>query len=389
MIPSYPAQPATTTPASSAALDAGAQAAGVLACLPAMTPARLRSILDRWPDPLEALHAVAAGHSGAALEAANLARLGDQRAGLTRQWKAAASDPAAVVRRLDERKTHVWWPGHPDYPIPDPLPDRPAVVLAEGDHPEVLRSHCVAIVGTRAATPHGLADAHALGAFLARNRVTVVSGLAIGIDGAAHQGALDADGGVVAVVATGLDIVYPRRHLTLDAQVRRAGLVLGETGFGIGPEAGRFPVRNRIIAALADVVVVIEATTRGGARITAEQAVDYGRPVFAIPGSRRNPSAAGCNELLADGAHPLLDPGDILIALGRGVSDKVGWADPAGALRLEPGARSVLEACAGEPATLDQLSERTGLNPITVTGALRELERGRLVTRAGGRYWPR
>jgi DNA processing protein len=386
--PANAAQAPLPAGSSPATLDACAQAAGILACLPAMTPARLRAILDRWPDPLEALHAVTAGSAGAALEASDLAGTDGKRADLARRWKVAASDPAPVVRRLHERKTHVWWPGHPDYPIGDPLPDRPAVVLAEGDRPEVLQDSRVAIVGTRAATPHGLADARALGAFLAANGVTVISGLAIGIDGAAHEGALEAHGGVIAVVATGLDIVYPRRHRTLDARVRRAGLVLGETGYGVGPEPGRFPVRNRIIAGLADVVVVVEATTKGGARITAEQAIDYGRPVFAIPGSRRNASAAGCNDLLADGAHPLLDPGDVLIALGRGGAEPVGWSNPAGAPRLEPGGRSVLEACAGEAATLDELSERTGLDPTAVTGALRDLERARLVTRSGGRYWP-
>ncbi len=388
MIPARAALPPVPSGSSPATLDACAQAAGVLACLPGMTPARLRSILDRWPDPLEALHAVTAGHAGAALEAADLAGTGGTRVALARGWSAAASDPAPVVRCLHERRTHVWWADHPDYPIHDPLPDRPAVLLAEGHRPGVLRDSRVAIVGTRAATPHGLADARALGAFLAGKGVTVVSGLAIGIDGAAHQGALEAGGGVVAVVATGLDIVYPRRHLTLDARVRRAGVIVGETGFGVGPEPGRFPVRNRIIAALADAVVVVEATVKGGARITAERAIDYGRPVFAIPGSRRNASAAGCNELLADGAHPLLDPGDVLVALGRGTAERSGWSDPTSPAELGPESRSVLAACAGEPATLDQLSERTGLDPTAVTGALRTLERARLVSRAGGRYWP-
>ncbi|MCU1456352.1 MAG: protecting protein DprA [Actinomycetia bacterium] len=374
---------------SPATKDACAQAAAVLACLPSMTPARLRAIFDRWPDPLDALHAVATGKARRALEAANLARLGDERAELSRRWKAGASDPAAVLRLLDERGTHVWWAGHAAYPIDEPLPDRPAVLLAEGACPGVLGRPSVAIVGTRAATPHGLADARMLGAYLAGNGVTVVSGLAIGIDGAAHQGALDGGGGVVAVVATGLDVVYPRRHLALDARVRAAGLVVSETGFGVGPEAGRFPVRNRIIAALADVVVVVEATSRGGARITADRANDYGRPVLAIPGSRRNASATGCNELIADGAYPLLDPGDVMLALGLGTADAAGWSDlTATAREPDPRARSVLDACGGEPATLDELSERSGLTPTDVAGALRGLERDGLLRRSAGRYWP-
>ncbi len=128
----------------------------------------------------------------------------------------------------------------------------------------------VAIVGTRAATHHGLEDARELGGFLARAGVTVVSGLAIGIDGAAHEGALDAGGLVVGVVATGLDIEYPRRHRALYKRVREAGVVVTEHGYGVPPHPPRFPFRNRIIAALADFVVVVEATATGGARITRE-----------------------------------------------------------------------------------------------------------------------
>ena len=111
----------------------------------------------------------------------------------------------------------------------------------------------VAVVGTRDATPHGLADARELGAYLASEGVTVVSGLAIGIDGAAHEGAIDAGGGAVGVVATGLDVVYPRRHAVLYERVRATGVLTGETGYGVGPLRSRFPVRNRIIAAFADV----------------------------------------------------------------------------------------------------------------------------------------
>ncbi len=386
MTASNPAPTPGPQPSRNAGLHACGQASAVLACMPSMTPARLRAIFERWPDPLVALQAVSAGMAGHALAVAELVGSAEERARLTRCWRDAASDPAGVIRRIDERDTHVWWAFHPDYPIRDPIPDRPSVLLAEGDHPEVLRADRVAIVGTRAATPHGLADARTLGAFLARAGVTVVSGLAIGIDGAAHQGALAAGGGVAAVIATGLDRVYPRRHLTLDAQVRRAGVVLSETGFGVGPEPGRFPVRNRIIAALADVVVVIEATVKGGARITADRAADYGVPVFAIPGSLRNASAAGCNELIADGAHPLLDPGDLLIALGRGGAKKQGWSDRPKA-RPDAHGRAVLAACGGEPATLDQLSERTGLSPTAVTVTLHELEGAGLLTRDKGRYW--
>ena len=238
------------------------------------------------------------------------------------------------------RGTTVMTPDDPRFPIADGIPHAPAVLFVEGDRPEVLGAPRVAIVGTRAASVHGLTDAWELGAFLGAAGVSVVSGLAIGIDGAAHHGALQAAeaadkrgeagaAGPVGVVATGLDVVYPRRHRLLFERVRRYGVVLGEQPFGVRPDRGRFPVRNRIIAALADLVVIVEATLKGGSRITAERALDYGRPVFAIPGSRRNPAAAGCNALLADGAHPLLDPSDILLALGMTPRLARGWPAPA------------------------------------------------------------
>ena len=302
-------------------------AAATLVCLPDMGPSRLRAVLDRWPDPGAALAAVRAGKAGDALARhARLVRT-HERQTLARSWARAAC-ALDLAPELARRGTAVVRDGHAGYPIGDEIPDRPAVLLVEGAAPDVLWRPRVAIVGTRSASVHGLADARELGAFLARRGVTVVSGLAIGIDGAAHLGALDAGGGVVGVVATGLDVVYPRRHVVLFERVRRSGVLLSEAGFGAQANRFRFPVRNRIIAALADVVVVVEATLRGGARITADYGLEYGRPVLVVPGSRRNPSAEGCNALLADGAQPLLDPDDVLVALGLTPGSRRGWGAP-------------------------------------------------------------
>jgi DNA processing protein len=277
--------------------------------------------------------------------------------------------------------------------------------LLEGERPEVLQAPRVAVVGTRAASVHGLADAWELGAFLGAAGVSVVSGLAIGVDGAAHHGALqaaeaalqraDADrasvvAGPIGVVATGLDVVYPRRHRALFERVRRFGVLVGEQPFGVPPERGRFPVRNRIIAALADVVCVVEATLKGGSRITAERALDYGRPVLAIPGSRRNPAAAGCNALLADGAQPLLDPSDVLVALGlTPAADRLWRTAPAQASGPDPSrnAAAVLKALAGEAAHPDQLATRTGLDPGQVALAVEELVALGRATRDRGFVW--
>jgi DNA processing protein len=187
------------------------------------------------------------------------------------------------------------------------------------------------------------------------------------------------------VVATGLDIEYPRRHVGLYRRVREQGLVLGETGYGIRPAPGRFPVRNRIIAALADVVVVVEATLTGGARITAEHALRYDRPVLAVPGSRRNAAAAGTNALIADGAHPLTDWGDLLLAL-----DMTPGSRRRAPLRPAPAAdgRCVLDALGGEAGAPEALLARTGLSPEAFALAVRALERDGWVHWSAGLVWP-
>jgi DNA processing protein len=350
-----------------------------------MTPARLRALLVRWGGPVGALAAVRRGLAAGVLCDRAPAEQIAARLALARRWQQAA-DHDRVLRTVVERGTRVFVAGRDGYPIADDVPDRPQVLLAEGDAPAVLDGPRVAVVGTRAATPHGLADAREVGAALAEAGVTVVSGLAIGIDGAAHQGALDAGGGAIGVVATGLDVVYPRRHVALFDRVRHSGLVMSELGYGVQPRPGAFPVRNRIIALLADVVVVVEATLRGGARITAERALEYGRPVLAIPGSRRNPAAAGTNALIADGAHPLLEPSDVVLAIGLtpGVRRATRPAPP----HASDAAR-VLAACGGEAATFDQLASRTGLGPDQVAVAVRELERSGWMERAQGLCWPR
>lgn len=307
----------------------------------------------------------------------------------------------ALERQVLKRGTRLVTAEDPDFPIADDLPGRPDLLFLEGGHAEVLSAPRVAVVGTRAASVHGLADAWELGAFLGAAGISVISGLAIGIDGAVHFGALQAaeaamargDGagaGPVGVLATGLDVVYPRRHRVLFERVRRCGLLVSEQPFGTPPGRGRFPVRNRIIAALADVVVVVEATVNGGSRITAERALDYGRPVLAMPGSRRNPAAAGCNALLADGAQPLLDPSDVLVALGLTPGGRHLWeaARPATErAHASVAARNVLKALAGEAAHPDQLASRTGLDPGQVALAVEELVALGQATRDRGFVW--
>ena len=359
-------------------------AAVALAGIEEMTPLRLQRLFDRYRSPRAALRAVERGHGARWL--LSQMRAPERIASEVRltTW-ARRVDPDRARHQLEDRRGRVWLRGEPGYPIVDPIPEPPAVLIAEGERPDAFDAPRVAIVGTRAATPHGLADARDLAATLASAGITVISGLAIGIDGAAHQGALDGGGPTVGVVATGLDIEYPRRHVGLYRRVREQGVVLGETGYGIRPAPGRFPVRNRIIAALADVVVVVEATITGGARITAEHALRYDRPVFAVPGSRRNAAAAGTNALIADGAFPLTEWSDLVLALNMTPGSR-----RAAAVRAAPDrrGRAVLTALGGEPAAPEDLLIRTGLAPEELALTVRLLERDGWVHWSSGLVWP-
>jgi DNA processing protein len=360
--------------------DLTAVAAATLASLPEMTPTRLRRIAAHFGGVVPALDAVRTARGGEAFIGAD-----GEPAAFTAPW-ARAADPDAIQRLLQSRATQVWVEGEATFPFTKPVPTQPFVLFGEGAVGDAFERPRVAIVGTRSATPHGLADATELGAFLARAGVTVISGLAIGIDGAAHDGALRAGGPAIGVVATGLDIEYPRRHASLYRRVRAQGAVVGECWYGVPPERWRFPVRNRIIAALADAVVVVEATSSGGARITANEAAEYGRPVLAMPGSRRNGAAAGCNELIADGAQPLLDPSDVLVAIDLAAGGRARWLPPEPPVNGDE--RAVLGALAGEPATLDDVITRTGLVTADAVRAVRGLEQRGALRRQRGFLWP-
>lgn len=377
----------TDTAGTAVVTDTRAAALAVVS-LASMTPARLAALLTRWPDPRDAVEAIVRRDGEVVDVLAARSRVTGARAfaALAARWSSEI-DTEHARGTLGRRGTHVLLAGEDDYPVRDGVPRRPAVLLAEGPSLEVLVGPRVAIVGTRAASPQGLDDARQLGRALAEAGCSIVSGMAIGIDAAAHEGALDAGGVAIGVLATGLDVVYPRRHRVLFDRVRASGLLVSESAFGTTPEPTRFPVRNRIIAAMADVVVVVEATIKGGARITAERALEYGRPLFAMPGSRRNPAAAGCNALLADGAHPLLDPSDVMLAVGMTEGSRRGWERRRDAGASEH-ARACVRACGGEPATADQLAARTGLDPAALARALAECQRMGLLTRSRGFLWP-
>ncbi|MDH3705901.1 MAG: DNA-processing protein DprA [Acidimicrobiia bacterium] len=253
-------------------------------------------------------------------------------------------------------------PSFPPVLVDDPAP--PAALFHRG-RLDLLDGARVAIVGTRKCTRYGRDVAYQLGAELAAVGVGVVSGLALGIDAAAHQGALAASAGpAIAVVGSGLDVVYPRANAELWHLVAERGLVVGEAPLGTRPEGWRFPARNRLIAALADVVVVVESHVRGGSMSTVDEALRRDRAVLAVPGSVRSDASAGTNRLLAEGAAPATDVDDVLAVLGCTPGRRRARSDPRPAPD-EHGA-SVLDAVGWQPATLDQMVLRTGLDVAAV-----------------------
>lgn len=235
-----------------------------------------------------------------------IARWGQElrRVDMDQLWEDNTSHRAMVLDPTDHR-----WPF-----VDDPEP--PTLLFARGD-PGLLRAGAmVAIVGTRQCSAVGRQVATELGATLAEAGVVVVSGLAAGIDGCAHQGALAAGGRPLAVVGTGLDVVYPATNRSLWFQVAERGLLLSEAAAGTRPDRWRFPARNRLIAGLADAVVVVESHMTGGSMHTVNEAAERGRLVMAVPGALTNPAAAGTNQLLAEGCPPITSADDVIDALG-------------------------------------------------------------------------
>ena len=233
---------------------------------------------------------------------------------------------------------------------------------------EMLSGPAVAIVGTRSCSPYGAHVARRLGRELATAGVTVVSGLARGVDAEAHRGALEAGGPTVAVLGCGIDRDYPRAHAALAHRVSELGLLVSEYEPGVEPAPWRFPARNRIIAGLAGVTVIVEARAKSGALITADFALEDGREVFAVPGEITSALSRGTNELLRLGAAPLIETNDVLAALGLEEAPVVLAA------KLSESAQRVRELLADHAASVDELVERLGLAADVVAVALVELE---------------
>jgi DNA processing protein len=303
-------------------------------------------------------------------------------------WRAVGglvgADPLAVVAAHREAGVEILVQDDVRYPAclqSDPEP--PALLFAAGD-PRALDAARVAIVGTRRCTGGGAGFARELGRELSAAGVAIVSGLALGIDGASHRGVLEAGGRPIGVVGSGLDVVYPARHRDLWEQVRTRGRLISEAPLGARPAAWRFPARNRIIAGLADLVVVVESHAAGGSLHTVKEAADRSIQVMAVPGSVRVASCAGTNQLLADGCAPVRDATDVLVALGLSAATRAAASDR----RPPPDATAaaVLEAFDWEPATLEHLAVRTGLALPELAVALQALLDAGWIDADGGWY---
>jgi DNA processing protein len=307
---------------------------------------------------------------------------------------ALVSDASALPERL--QAAHDWLDGGgqralwtlSDDRYPPALmqtADPPLALFADGDGAWLERP-MLAIVGSRHATPQGLDNARAFARHFSDAGWTVVSGLASGIDGAAHEGALAGRSGTVAVVGTGPDTVYPARHRTLAARIRARGLILSEYAPGTPALPLNFPRRNRLIAGLSAGTLVVEAAVESGSLITARLAAEAGREVFAIPGSIHSPQARGCHALIRQGAKLVETAQDVLDELTLPAQRNLPLSDP-DTLGEAATADPLLDALGHDPVTIDALSARTGWDVSALNVKLLEYELdGRVARLPGGLF---
>lgn len=384
-----------------------------LSLAPGLKPAALRLLLGAFGLP-EAIFAQSqetlAGVAGEAAARAVLALPGPAFEGKLDAVLAWREQAGNQIVTLDD-------PAYP--PALLAMPDPPPLLYVKG-RLDLLHTRAVALVGSRSATPQGIEDARRFARELSAAHVTVVSGLALGIDGAAHWGGLEGVGGTVAVIGTGADLVYPAAHHALARQIAAQGAILSEWPLGTPARAANFPQRNRLIAGLVSGVVIVEAAMRSGSLITARLANEMGRDVFALPGSIHAPFSRGCHRMIKQGARLVETPDEVLEELGfarRPMSNAGRAAQRAvpqehAGLRVSSGgqattavfadspasgpspqpvvaqdAQRLLAALGHAPTTLEILAARTGMEDATLHSTLLQLElAGEVTLLPGGRF---
>ncbi len=298
------------------------------------------------------------------------------------------SDPTLIkvlksINRLQIRIVSFW-----DAEYPDPLRhihDPPALLYLRG---APLPAECFAIVGSRRASAPGMILTKDIAAELARYDIAIVSGLARGIDSAAHLGALSVQGRTVAVLGCGIDIVYPAENRKLLEEILRSNTVISEYSPGTRPHAGYFPGRNRIISGLSKGVLIVEASEKSGSLITGDFAMEQGRDVFAIPGALHSPNSKGTNRLLKEGAQLVTEAADILHQLWpQGLNARRQEAPDNDIAALPEPARSVYMTLGPEPLHSDEIARKCGLTPMELSAILLDLElQGRVQALPGHHY---
>jgi len=326
-------------------------------------PMRLQMLLDVFGDIESAWKAPEAALCEARLDRRTLHNLLQVRGQV---------DLDEVLQRITQAGVHVLTWDHAAYPVLlRQITDAPPVLFVRGEITPA-DEWSVAMVGTRKATVYGREVAHRLAGDLARNGVTIVSGLARGIDAIAHKAALEAGGRTIAVLGSGVDYIYPSEHHVLAQAIIENGALLSDFPLGTRPEASNFPARNRIISGLSLGVVVVEAGYKSGALITADFAADHGREVFAVPGSILSPASAGCNRLLRDGAAIVTEARDILETLHL---DQL--AEKQVAREILPAndtEAAILAQLSAEPRHLDALARELDIPVETISSTLVMME---------------
>lgn len=334
-------------------------------------PARITALLEAcdsleaaWRAPIQQLRA-------AGIDRRTIERLLDARRTLDveKEWQRVAGAGVQALTWEDA--------GYPEaLRTIDAAP--PVLYVAGALYPE--DEPAVAIVGTRHASAYGREVAHTLATALARHGVTVVSGLALGIDTCAHRAALDAGGRTIAVLGSGVDQIYPQQNRELARAIMRSGAVISDYALGVRPEAGNFPPRNRIISGLSRAVIIVEAGKRSGALITASFAADQSRELYAVPGSILHPGSVGCNQLIQQGAAPLLSVEELLDQLNlereRDARHVRQTVPP------DPQEAEVLALLSTEPRHVDELTRLAALPPGQVTSLLTIMELKGMVRQA-------
>lgn len=350
--------------------DSGDLAAWIeLSLVPGLGGQRLRSLLSSFGLPAQVLNATRSQLCRVvpeSLAASILEHSSGSEVEKALQW---AAQPGHKVLTLADN----------EYPRPLlEIPDPPALLYVDGNT-RLLSSPGLAVVGSRNATPQGLKNAQTFARAFSESGLTIVSGLAIGVDSAAHRGGLEGRGSTLAVLGTGVDIVYPRRNGPLAREIASKGALVSEFPLGTPPNAGNFPRRNRLISGLARGCLVVEAALDSGSLITARLAAEQGREVFAIPGSIHSPLSKGCHALLKQGAKLVESAQDVLEELGIAVTP----ANPQDSVTDHP----LLAKMGFDPCDVDGLISRSGLTTEVVSAILLQLElEGKIASLPGGLY---